>query len=114
LLTRIDSEVEMSRKLKLSDGRQLGFSVIGEGTPIIYFQSTASSRLETLLLEEFACDNGFKLIGVDRPGNGLSSYTPRNNLSDFSKDVDCLMAYLELDSFDLIAWSGGGLLVLLT
>ena len=108
MFARRDSEMEMSRKLTLSDGRQLGFSVIGEGAPIVYFHSTASSRLETLLLEEFACDNGFKLIGVDRPGNGLSSYTPRNNLRDFSKDVDFLMAYLELDSFALITWSGGG------
>jgi pimeloyl-ACP methyl ester carboxylesterase len=92
----------------LSDGRHIGFSVIGEGTPIIYFHSTASSRLETLLLKEFACDNGFKLIGVDRPGYGLSTYTPRNNLRDFSKDVNCLMDHLELDLFALIAWSGGG------
>ena len=108
MLARRDLEVEMSRKLSLSDGRQLGFSVIGKGTPIIYFHSTASSRLETLLLKEFACDNGFKLIGIDRPGYGLSTYSPRNNLRDFSKDVNCLLAHLSLDSFALIAWSGGG------
>ena len=108
MLIRRDSDVEMNRKLSLSDGRQLSFSVIGEGAPIIYFHSTASSRLEILLLKELACNKSFKLIGVDRPGYGLSTYTPRNNFREFTKDVNCLMAHLALDSFALVAWSGGG------
>ena len=100
--------MEAHQKFSLPDGRQLGFSVIGEGTPVLYFHGTASSRLETLLLKEFACANGFQVIGVDRPGYGLSTFAPRCRLRDFTVDVNFLMAHLGLEKFALLAWSGGG------
>jgi pimeloyl-ACP methyl ester carboxylesterase len=96
------------QNVALPDGRKLGFSVVGEGTPVLYFHGTASSRLETLLFKEFACTNGFKIIGVDRPGYGLSTFAPRNRLSDFTAEVNFLMAHLGLEKFALLAWSGGG------
>jgi pimeloyl-ACP methyl ester carboxylesterase len=99
---------ETQQKISLPDGRQLGFSVIGEGNPVLYFHGTASSRLETLLLKEFAYANGFQVIGVDRPGYGLSTFAPRRRLRDFTADVNCLMAHLGLEKFALLAWSGGG------
>jgi pimeloyl-ACP methyl ester carboxylesterase len=95
-------------KFSLPDGRQLGFSVVGEGTPVLYFHGTASSRLETLLLKDFACANGFQIIGVDRPGYGLSTFAPRTRLRDFAADVNFLMAHLGFEKFGLLAWSGGG------
>jgi pimeloyl-ACP methyl ester carboxylesterase len=97
-----------TQQFALPDGRQLGFSVVGEGTPVLYFHGTASSRLETLLLKEFACANGFQIIGVDRPGYGLSTFAPRLRLRDFTADVNCLMDHLGLEKFALLAWSGGG------
>ncbi len=99
---------ETQQKFSLPDGRQLGFSVVGEGKPVLYFHGTASSRLETLLLKEFACANEFQIIGVDRPGYGLSTFALRNRLSDFTADINCLMAHLELEKFALLGWSGGG------
>jgi len=95
-------------KFVLPDGRQLGFSVVGEGLPVLYFHGTASSRLETLLLKKFACANGFQIIGVDRPGYGLSTFAPRNRFRDFTADVNCLMDHLRFEQFALLAWSGGG------
>jgi pimeloyl-ACP methyl ester carboxylesterase len=100
--------METQQKFSLPDGRQLGFSVVGEGTPVLYFHGTASSRLETLLLKEFACAYGFQIIGVDRPGYGLSTFAPRRRLRDFAPDVNCLMAHLGIKKFALLAWSGGG------
>lgn len=100
--------MEAEQKFVLSDGRQLGFSVVGEGTPVLYFHGTASSRLETLLLKEFARKYGFQIIGVDRPGYGLSSFAPRTRLRDFTADVNCLMDHLGIEKFALLAWSGGG------
>jgi len=90
-------EVETRQKFVLPDGRQLGFSVVGEGAPVLYFHGTASSRLETLLLKEFACANGFQIIGVDRPGYGLSTFAPIRRLRDFTVDLNCLMAHLKLE-----------------
>ena len=100
--------METQQRFSLPDGRQLGFSVVGEGTPVLYFHGTASSRLETLLLKEFACAYSFQMIGVDRPGYGLSTFAPRTRLRDFAADVNCLLAHLGLEQFALLAWSGGG------
>jgi len=99
---------ETQQKISLPDGRQLGFSVVGEGKPVLYFHGTASSRLETLLLKEFACANKFQVIGVDRPGYSLSTFAPRNRFRDFTADINCLMAHLGLEKFALLGWSGGG------
>jgi pimeloyl-ACP methyl ester carboxylesterase len=100
--------VETAQKFVLPDGRQLGFSVVGEGKPVLYFHGTASSRLETLLLKDFASEYGFQVIGVDRPGYGLSTFAPRTRLRDFSADLNGLVAHLGLERFALLAWSGGG------
>ena len=96
------------QKFVLPDGRQLGFLVVGEGTPVLYFHGTASSRLETLLLKEFACTYGFQIIGVDRPGYGLSTFAPRTRLREFAADINFLMTHLRIYRFALLAWSGGG------
>ena len=96
------------QKTSLPDGRQLGFSVVGEGMPVFCFHGIASSRLKILLLREFACTNEFQIIGVDRPGYGFSTFAPRNRLRDFTADINFLMAHLGLEKFALLAWSGGG------
>ncbi len=100
--------METHQQISLLDGRQLGFSIVGEGTSVLYFHGTASSRLETLLLKEFACANNFQIIGVDRPGYGLSTFAPRRRFRDFNADVNCLLAHLGVEKFALLAWSGGG------
>jgi pimeloyl-ACP methyl ester carboxylesterase len=102
------TEVETAQKFVLPDRRQLGFSVVGEGAPVLYFHGTASSRLEALLLMKFASKYGFQVIGVDRPGYGLSTFAPRCCLSDFTADINCLMDHLGLKRFALLTWSGGG------
>ena len=94
--------------LTLPDKRQLGYAVEGEGKPVIYFHGTASSRLEILLLKEFAHKNHFQLIGIDRPGYGLSTFTNRIGLRNFAEDVNVLVDYLQLNSFAVLSWSGGG------
>jgi pimeloyl-ACP methyl ester carboxylesterase len=97
-----------SQTLILPDGRQLGYAVDGEGNPLIYFHGTASSRLEILLLKEFAHTNQFQLIGIDRPGYGLSTFAERTRLRDFAGDVNALADYLKLRNFAVLSWSGGG------
>jgi len=94
--------------LTLPDKRQLGYAVEGEGKPVIYFHGTASSRLEILLLKEFVHKNNFKLIGIDRPGYGLSTFKVRIGLREFAEDVNVLTDYLKLGSFAVLSWSGGG------
>ncbi|RYY95141.1 MAG: alpha/beta hydrolase, partial [Chitinophagaceae bacterium] len=85
----------------LSDGRALCYALYGpvDGRPVLYFHGTPSSRLEPLLLNHFGGDlegllsvAGVRLIAVDRPGMGLSSYNPRNSFLATARDVSELCA----------------------
>ncbi len=96
----------------LPDGRKLAYTTIGQGSPVIYFHGTASSRLEVYLLRCLAEGSGLKLIGVDRPGYGCSSYHPRPNLTDFNNDLNHLADHLGLSEFAILGWSGGGVFAL--
>jgi len=95
----------------LPDGRKLAYTTVGEGYPVVYFHGTASSRLEVLLLQKLA-ECGLRLIGVDRPGYGLSTYKPRGSLSDFNGDLNCLADALGLEKFAVLGWSGGAVFAL--
>jgi pimeloyl-ACP methyl ester carboxylesterase len=97
----------LSCHFSLPDGRRLGYIVIGEGFPIIYFHGTASSRLEVLLLKQLT-QRHLKLIGIDRPGYGLSTYRPKITLDDFNGDVNALADHVGLKHFGVLGWSGGG------
>jgi len=100
-----------SQTITLPDGRQLCYMVLGKGTPVVYFHGTASSRLEIQLLKQLTTQN-LKLIAVDRPGYGLSTYKPRKNLQDFNKDLNFLTNHLDLPQFNVLGWSGGGIFAL--
>jgi pimeloyl-ACP methyl ester carboxylesterase len=92
----------------LPDGRKLGYATEGTGFPVVYFHGTASSRLEILLLKQLTQDTSLRLIGIDRPGYGLSSFKDRVRLADFAPDVNALANHLKLDKFVVLSWSGGG------
>jgi pimeloyl-ACP methyl ester carboxylesterase len=92
----------------LPDGRELGYCIVGKGQPVLYFHGTASSRLEVLLLKDVADSAGLQIVGVDRPGYGLSSYHKRRNLCDFNADVNFLADALGFGRFSVLGWSGGG------
>jgi pimeloyl-ACP methyl ester carboxylesterase len=97
-----------TQQLTLPDGRKLAYTVLGKGAPVIYFHGTASSRLEVLLLKQLVDLAQVQLIGVDRPGYGLSSYKQRKSLVDFNGDVDALVDFLGFERFSVLGWSGGG------
>lgn len=97
-----------SQLISLPDGRQLGYSIIGKGKPVLYFHGTASSRLEALLLKDLTASGKLQVICIDRPGYGLSIYKPRKNLQDFNDDVNCLTEHLGIERFGVLGWSGGG------
>jgi pimeloyl-ACP methyl ester carboxylesterase len=94
--------------VSLPDNRKLGYRIVGKGQPVIYFHGTASSRLEVILLRDLAEKEGLQIIGIDRPGYGLSTYYPRKSLQDFNGDVNFLADYLGLKRFAVLGWSGGG------
>lgn len=98
------------RTLTLPDGRSLGFADFGHptGVPLFYFHGTMSSRLEARLLDLAARDVGVRLIAVDRPGMGLSTWHEARSLRSWADDVSHLANHLRLERFGVAGWSGGG------
>jgi len=89
----------------LPDGRNLGYLVVGEGKPVFYFHGLPGSRLDILLLKGKRLKN--QIIGVDRPGIGLSTFSPNRRISDFAADVSRLADHLGIGKFALLGFSGG-------
>ena len=94
----------------LRDGRRLGYAEYGDlrGTPAFYFHGTPGSRLEAGLLADAARVHGVRLIGVDRPGFGLSDFKKQRQILDWPSDVIELADALGIDRFAVVGLSGGG------
>ena len=99
-----------SRTIRLRDGRALGYAEFGDpgGRPIFDFHGNPSSRLGSRLIDEAARQAGARLIGVDRPGIGLSDHKPDRRLLDWPDDVAQLADALGIDRFPVMGGSGGG------
>jgi pimeloyl-ACP methyl ester carboxylesterase len=100
------------KSVKLADGRQLSYEDIGamNGTPVLYFHGVPSSRVDWQVWgsEEMLRRLGIRLIAIDRPGVGLSSFQPNRRLSDWPSDAAALADELELARFSVLGYSGGG------
>ena len=98
------------RTIHLSDRRLLGYAEYGdpEGKPVFHFNGYPGARLEAKLISEAAVKVGVRLIGIDRPGMGLSDFQPGRQLLDWPDDVIELADALGLDHFSVVGVSGGG------
>jgi pimeloyl-ACP methyl ester carboxylesterase len=101
---------EEARIHRLKDGRRLAYAEYGDndGDPAFYFHGTPGSRLEAALLHEEARRRRFRLIGVDRPGFGLSDHDPARQFDHWPDDVAELADALGFERFAVIGLSGGG------
>lgn len=101
--------------LQLKDGRQLGYGIYGnpEGIPVVDFHGTPGSRREAKLIADFVGREDLRIIGIDRPGYGQSSYRAGYGragfrIASFPDDVRALADHLHLDRFIALGYSGGG------
>ena len=94
---------EEDQTLLLPDGRTLGYLRIGEGTPVFYFHGLLiGSRLDVLNMKEVAAHLKLQIIGVDRPGVGLSTFTENRRLCDFAADIRFLANHSQLEKFAIV------------
>jgi pimeloyl-ACP methyl ester carboxylesterase len=109
-MSRTDTTLVSNHTLQLHDGRMLGYAEYGpgEGTPLFYFHGYPGARLEAGFLAKAAAQAGLRLIGVDRPGMGLSSFQAGRHLLDWPEDVAALAEHLAIDRFAVVGFSGGG------
>lgn len=99
----------MQQTIRLRDGRQLGYATFGDpgGPACFLFHGIPGSRLHAALAQDLAAARGVRVIGIDRPGYGLSSYQPGRRFLDWPKDVAALADALSIDRFAVLGISGG-------
>ena len=90
--------------------RVLGFATYGPdaGRPIFFFHGLPGSRYDARYLLPLADEYNIRLIGIDRPGYGLSSPVVSRAVSDWPGDVLALADHLGIDTFRVIGVSCGG------
>lgn len=103
------SKKKINNKIKLSDGRYLGYSEYGDslGLPIFYFHGGQESRLSSVFMDDVAAQLGVRIISPDRPGIGLSSYQKDRTFLDWPKDIAELADFLKITKFSIFGLSGG-------
>jgi hypothetical protein len=91
---------ERYQRLRLADGRWLSYRELGDsrGQPVMYFHGTPSSSAEIAVFgsgERFA-SRGLRVVALDRPGSGGSSFLPARRILDWPGDVVSLADHLDL------------------
>lgn len=96
--------------MALPDGRELAWLELGDpsGRPVVGFHGTPGSRLQLVVDDEPVRAAGVRLVSVDRPGYGHSSYQPRRTLAGWADDVGQLIDHLGIDRCGVVGISGGG------
>lgn len=102
------------RTVKHPDGRTLGFSEFGApaGKAVFLFHGTPGSRVIGRICESWGQDLNCRVIALDRPGYGLSSFQEGRKLSDHAGDVAAVASELGIDRFAVTGVSGGAPYVL--
>jgi pimeloyl-ACP methyl ester carboxylesterase len=94
----------------LADGRVLGYAEYGcrDGFPVFFFHGFPTSRLEGFPLDRLARRRGLRIIALDRPGFGLSTFQPRRRILDWPADVERFAHHNRIHRFAVLGISGGG------
>jgi pimeloyl-ACP methyl ester carboxylesterase len=99
------------RHVKLADGSEAGYAEAGDpdGYPVLHLHGTPGSRLEVCIpaARQAAEDLGIRLIGLDRPGIGLSTFR-RFAIGAYPRMVRDFADALGLEQFAVTGVSGGG------
>lgn len=95
----------------LPGGRKLSYCDHGphDGLPVLFFHGTPASHPNWRF---FARDSalhqmGLRVLAVDRPGIGYSTFQPDRIIADWPADVRCLLDSLAIPQAGVLAHSGG-------
>ncbi len=103
--------VKTDNHIKLSDGHFIGYAEYGDpqGRPVLHFHGLPSSRFEGHYspVDEISARLHARIIVVERPGIGLSDYTPYS-IAGWPDLVSEFADALHLDRFAVMGLSSGG------
>lgn len=99
----------MENVIRLKDGRTLVYAEYGDlnGKPLFFFHGMPGSRFFRPP-DEITRQAGVRLITIDRPGYGGSTFMPRRRILDWPGDVVQLADELGVHKFAVAGHSGGG------
>jgi pimeloyl-ACP methyl ester carboxylesterase len=96
------------------EGRRVAWDEYGDpaGRPLIYAHGWPSSRLQARLLHHLARERGMRVLALDRPGIGQSTYQAGRTLKSWPALVAAFADAQGIGSFAQLGVSGGGPYVL--
>lgn len=105
------------KKVKLSDGRILSYSECGNidsGMPVLFCFGLMTSSLAIMFAHHRALRNNLRIIAVDYPGIGESTYQPDRTLDGWADDMSQFLDMVlgRNSTVRLLGHSLGGLHVL--
>jgi pimeloyl-ACP methyl ester carboxylesterase len=101
--------------IELPDGRLLGYAQYGDpdGDVILWFHGTPGARLQVPPeIGDEGTARGFRIISVERPGNGQSTPHLYRRIKHSARDIAAFADAMALDRFAIVGLSGGGPYVL--
>jgi pimeloyl-ACP methyl ester carboxylesterase len=102
--------VTESQTLTMPDGRTVGYLDHGPagGEPVLWCHGGPGSRHEPAQVAAPAAEAGYRRIGVDRPGYGLSTPWPGRSIADWVPDGLAVLDALGVERAALVGVSTGG------
>ncbi|MGA9596777.1 MAG: alpha/beta hydrolase [Acidimicrobiia bacterium] len=99
-------------RLQLTDGRSISYSECGRpaASAVMYCHGFPGNRRELELIERTLdrCGVDARLIALNRPGYGSSTFQPHRTILDWPADVSEAADQLGIDRFAVLGVSGGG------
>jgi pimeloyl-ACP methyl ester carboxylesterase len=102
---RVEGTVTVER------GRKLGFAEFGPpgGRAVVWLHGTPGARRQIPEAARLAAaELDVRLLGLDRPGVGLSTPHLYHSVLDFTADLEIVLDQLGIDDLAVIGLSGGG------
>ena len=94
----------------MRDGRQVGVAEFGasHGLPVIWCHGGPGCRREPENLADTFSEAGLRVVGIDRPGYGVSTPWPGRSIADWASDALEVADQLGVDTFATVGISTGG------
>lgn len=98
-------------RVPVRDGRVLGVCEFGPARAeqnVVWFHGTPGARRQVPeAARRIATERGVRIVGIDRPGVGLSTPHLYGHLIDFTEDLALVLDRLGIDRFSTVGLSGG-------
>jgi pimeloyl-ACP methyl ester carboxylesterase len=102
--------VNLDQTITLPSGRTVGFADFGDPADpaVLWCHGGPGSRLAPAYVANDASTAGLRLVGIDRPGYGLSPPAPGRTIGGWVPEALAVADHLGLDRFVTVGVSTGG------